>query len=317
MAKPRKGKGLGKGLGAIFHKETLAEVQRDSEPKSTTKISIKDIVPNPHQPRLKFEENALKSLMESIKQHGLVQPIVVRKVDNKYELVAGERRWRACKMLKLSEIEAIVKDYSTEETSEIALVENLQRQDLDPIEEAHAYQRLKDIFKLTQEEIAEKIGRSRSHIANILRLLKLPDFIQNKLSAGEISIGQARPILMLKSKNLQAKMLQEIEEKDLNARQIEALVKAWNNPLPKPERNASKNEESAELRQWQDRLKLSLGTPVDIKLNRGKNVKGKIEIKFTSEAELNRLLEYLEDTQSSQLETNDQAQVKELKNFIV
>lgn len=317
MAKPKKGRGLGKGLGAIFHKENLAEVQRDAKQKSTIKISTKDIVPNPHQPRLHFDKNALETLMHSIKQYGLVQPVVVRKVDDKYELVAGERRWRACKLLNLKEIDAIVKDYSTEQTSEIALVENLQRQDLDPIEEACAYQRLKDTFKLTQEEIAERIGRSRSHIANILRLLKLPEFIQNKLSAGDISIGQARPLLMLKSDDLQQKMLDKITDEDLNARQIEALVKEWNDPKPKTQKVSSKKEDSAELRQWQDRLKLSLGTPVDIKLNRGKKVKGKIEIKFTSEDELIRLLQYLEDTHTSQLETNNQAPKKELKNFIV
>lgn len=314
MAKRRE-KGLGKGLGAIFNKSNISEVQRQTEHKATTKIAINEIVPNPHQPRLHFDDEALNTLMLSIKQYGLVQPIVVRKVEDKYELVAGERRWRACKQLNFTEIEAIVKDYSTEQTSEIALVENLQRQDLDPIEEAHAYQRLKETFKLTQEEIADKIGRSRSHIANIIRLLKLPDFIQNKLSAGEITIGQARPILMLKTKALQEKILEIIEEQDLNARQIEALVKEWNAPKKPEKKPAKEREDSAELRQWQDRLKLSLGAPVDIKINRGKEVKGKIEIRFTSEDELTRLLNYLEDSQSSQEEAN--TPVKSIKNFIV
>lgn len=315
MAKPkgRPGKGLGKGLGTLLGEDTFKKVEESKH--ATTKIKVADIDPNPNQPRLRFDQEALNTLIESIKQYGLVQPVVVRKNGDRYELVAGERRWRACKALKFTEIEALVKDYSTEQTTEIALVENLQRQDLDPIEEAHAYKRLKDKFKLTQEEIATKLGRSRSHIANIIRLLNLSQPVQNLLSAGEITIGQARPMLSLKTQELQEKMLEIVAQRGLNARQIEELVKVWNEPASKKEKTKrNENEGSAEIRSWEDRLKISLGTPVGIKFKAGKEAKGKIEIAFKSETELTRLLAFLEQSLGA-VSTNKKAKAN--KNFVV
>lgn len=281
--------GLGKGLGALMNvADENATRARESE------IDIEAISPNPYQPRKAFAEDALATLVESIRQYGLVQPVIVRRVDDTYQLVAGERRWRACKELGMKKIPAIVKDYSTEEITEIALVENLQRQDLDPIEEAYAYKRLMSTFKLTQEAIAAKLGRSRSHVANMLRLLQLPAFLRNELSAGEISIGQARPLLALKKEGLQLEALQRIKELELNARQVEELVKKMLRP-PGTGRSATGRQDSAELRALTEKLKLSLGTPVVIKLRSGKKVQGKIEIAFASETELERIIRFIEE----------------------
>lgn len=288
-------KGLGKGLGTLLgdemvKKATQTKAKASKVEKITTKIKINDIKPNPYQPRTHFDEGALKKLAESIKEHGLIQPIVLRKVDKHYEIVAGERRWRASKLLNLKEIEAIIKDYSSEETSAIALVENLQRENLDPIEEACAYRKLMVTFSLSQEEIAEKVGKSRSQVANMLRLLKLSPFVQNALSSGEITIGQARPLLAV-STSMQEELLDKIIAEELSARAVEALVKSAKDKHKGDNKKKTKAI-PAELRQWSDRLKVSLGTPVRICL--GPKNKGKIEIQFKSEEELERLLHFIE-----------------------
>ena len=168
-------------------------------------LPLTEIEPNPNQPRRNFLEDEMATLVESIRQYGVIQPIVVCKMDDKYQIVAGERRWRAAQLAELTTIPVVIKDYSMEQITEIALVENLQRQDLDPVEEAYAYKRLMDTFKKTQEAIATRLGRSRSHVANMVRLLQLPDFILTELSLGDISIGQARPLLSLKIKNYKKK----------------------------------------------------------------------------------------------------------------
>lgn len=294
--------GLGKGLGALVKQD----IQK--EKKATLKVNIDSIDPNPNQPRKCFHEDALYTLMESIKIHGLIQPIILRKMGDRYEIVAGERRWRACKQLDFKEVDAIIKDYSTAETTEIALVENLQRQDLDPIEEAYAYKHLQDTFKLTQEEISGKIGRSRSHIANMMRLLRLAEKVKNELSAGEITIGQARPLLALETEALQEEALQYILEEELNARQVEILVKK----LQAPEKTMKKEKpvESAEIRAWADKLKVSLGSNVKIKLSAKDGHSGKIEIPFTSETEFLRLMELFDEDMKSK-------KVSSTKKFVV
>ncbi len=295
--------GLGKGLTALLNTadNSLAHGKE-------TEIDISLIDPNPYQPRKFFAEDALATLMESIRQYGVVQPVVLRKAeDGRYQLVAGERRWRACTALKMKKIPAIIKDYSTEEVTEIALVENLQRQDLDPIEEAFAYKKLMETFKQTQEVIAARLGRSRSHVANMVRLLQLPEFLQNELSAGEVTIGQVRPLLTLKNKKLQEEALQIIKEKELNARQVESLVKK----LVKPKTDGNKKtQEIPEVKALNERLKLSLGTPVAIKLRAGKKIQGKIEVSFSSEAELNRIIEYLEANTGNPV---DEDSIEEMK----
>lgn len=285
-------KGLGKGLGALL--QTSEQTFEEINQQQTHELSLKEIEPNPDQPRKNFTEDALETLMESIKNFGIVQPIVVRKKGKKYQIVAGERRYRAASALGLDQVPVIIKDYSTEEVTEIALVENLQRQDLDPIEEAFAYQRLLDTFKQTQDLIATRVGRSRSHVANMMRLLKLPEAIQNDLSVGELTIGQARPLLSLSNEKIQLEVAEKIKEEDLNARQVEALVNSLASTKKSKTNKKPTKKDSAELRALTERLKLSLGSPVNIKLKAGKKVQGKIEISFTSEEELNRLLLYME-----------------------
>lgn len=285
-------KGLGKGLGALL--QTSEQTFEEINQQQTHELPLKDIEPNPEQPRKNFTEDALETLMESIKNFGIVQPIVVRKKGEKYQIVAGERRYRAASALGLDQVPVIIKDYSTEEVTEIALVENLQRQDLDPIEEAFAYQRLLDTFKQTQDLIATRVGRSRSHVANMMRLLKLPEAIQNDLSVGELTIGQARPLLSLSNEKTQLEVAEKIKEEDLNARQVEALVNSLASTKKSKTNKKPTKKDSAELRALTERLKLSLGSPVNIKLKAGKKVQGKIEISFASEEELNRLLLYME-----------------------
>lgn len=285
-------KGLGKGLGALL--QTSEQTFEEINQQQTHELPLKDIEPNPDQPRKNFTEDALETLMESIKNFGIVQPIVVRKKGKKYQIVAGERRYRAASALGLDQVPVIIKDYSTEEVTEIALVENLQRQDLDPIEEAFAYQRLLDTFKQTQDLIATRVGRSRSHVANMMRLLKLPEAIQNDLSVGELTIGQARPLLSLSNEKAQLEVAEKIKEEDLNARQVEALVNSLASTKKSKTNKKPTKKDSAELRALTERLKLSLGSPVNIKLKAGKKVQGKIEISFASEEELNRLLLYME-----------------------
>ena len=285
-------KGLGKGLGALL--QTSEQTFEEINQQQTHELPLKDIEPTPDQPRKNFTEDALETLMESIKNFGIVQPIVVRKKGKKYQIVAGERRYRAASALGLDQVPVIIKDYSTEEVTEIALVENLQRQDLDPIEEAFAYQRLLDTFKQTQDLIATRVGRSRSHVANMMRLLKLPEAIQNDLSVGELTIGQARPLLSLSNEKTQLEVAEKIKEEDLNARQVEALVNSLASTKKSKTNKKPTKKDSAELRALTERLKLSLGSPVNIKLKAGKKVQGKIEISFASEEELNRLLLYME-----------------------
>ena len=276
--------GLGKGLGSFG----LSGSFKDGH-KSGYELDITKIRPNPNQPRKCFSEEDMETLVASIQAHGLIAPIAVRKVDDYYEIVAGERRWRACQQAGLTKIPVVVRDYTTEEVSEIALVENLQRQNLNPIEEAFGYQYLMDTFKKTQEEIATIVGRSRSYVANIVRL---PEFLQEELEIGALTVGQARPLLALAEEHLQLQALERIKEKDLNARQIEQLVKELQSG--KKRLTSTQPKATAELRKLMQRLKHSLGAPVDIRLKNTKKVQGTIEVSFKSEEELMRLISYME-----------------------
>ena len=276
--------GLGKGLGSFG----LSGSFKDGH-KSGYEIDITKIKPNPNQPRKRFSEEDMETLVASIQAHGLIAPIAVRKVDDYYEIVAGERRWRACQQVGLTKIPVVVRDYTTEEVSEIALVENLQRQNLNPIEEAFGYQYLMDTFKKTQEEIATIVGRSRSYVANIVRLLQLPEFLQEELEIGTLTVGQARPLLALAEEHLQLQALERIKEKGLNARQIVKELQSGKKRLTSTQPKAT-----AELRKLMQRLKHSLGAPVDIRLKNTKKVQGTIEVSFKSEEELMRLISYIE-----------------------
>lgn len=274
-------------------KEELSEKAATSAPTYGAQLMDLTLIhPNKNQPRKNFANDEMVTLIESIKTHGIIQPIVVRPIEDYFQIVAGERRWRAANEAGLKEVPVIVKNYSTEEMTEIALVENLQRQDLDPIEEAFAYKRLAEIFNFRQEDIALRLGRSRSHVANMMRLLQLPEFLRNELSAGELSIGQARPLLGLPNEDLQRTALEQIKEHEMTARQVEALVRQLL-AGPKKERT-TKAENTAEVRALTDRLRVSLGVPVAVKLKAGKKVQGKIEVTFRSQEELDHILQYME-----------------------
>jgi len=273
-------RGLGRGLGAFF-------APSDDEPRA--EIPVTEIVPNRFQPRRTFDEAALNELAQSIKQHGVIQPILVRRTPTGYELVAGERRWRAAQKAGLAVIPAVVREYTDGEMTEIALIENLQRENLNPIEEATAYKRLMEEFSLTQEDVARKIGRSRSLIANTVRLLNLAPAVQDHVSRGTLTMGQARPLLALEDPELQIEAAESIIEEELSARDAEELVRRLvNAPRIKKAKKAEKRE--IFLAEAEERLKMALGTQVKIK--QGK-MKSKIEIEFYSADDLERLIEVL------------------------
>ena len=216
-------KGLGKGLGALFTDENPITIEYET---GITELNITQVEPNKNQPRKIFDEDKLSALAESIHEHGLIQPIIVTKNNTgTYTIVAGERRWRAAKKAGLSKISAVIKDYSNQTITEIALIENLQREDLNPIEEALGYKALMDEFSLTQEQISHRIGKSRSAIANSLRLLTLEEELQKKVISGEISEGHARAALSLDSAVLREFLINRIIEDGLNVRQAEHLAK--------------------------------------------------------------------------------------------
>lgn len=280
-------RGLGRGLDALL------SGGRDSERgEHLTQVSIGSISPNPFQPRREFDEARLHDLSESIKMYGVLQPVVVRLNGDGYQLVTGERRWRASQMAGLTEIPAVIREYSDTEMTAVALVENLQRENLNPIEEAIAYRRLIDEFGFTQEEVSEKVGRSRPFIANTVRLLNLPDQVQEYVSRGTLTPGQARPLLVLPTTALQIKAANEILSQSLTARGAEALAKKWNT-----RKNTQAKKRSISLENNNDRqgvveeLSRHLGTRVEIEDRNDGG--GLIKIEFYSSEELQRLIECL------------------------
>lgn len=275
-------RGLGKGLGALIPEG------EETGGNSVVELKITEIEPNEKQPRRDFDEQGLLDLAESIKEHGVVQPIIVRKLGSQYQIIAGERRWRASRLAGKKTIPAIIKDCSNIEVMEIALIENLQREDLNSIEEANAYKSLIDEYNMTQEEIAQKIGKSRPAIANSLRLLQLPQEIKDMIAAGKITQGHARALLAIDNPKRQLEIAEKIISQQLNVRQIEKLAKE-----SKREKKAIKEteQEQLEIRRMEEKLKASLGTKVTIQ---HKNNKGKIEIEYYSNEELERLFDILE-----------------------
>ena len=284
-----------KTLAAMMGEQSIETVLPERE---VHELPIGDVIPNKNQPRKNFDEQSLATLAESIKNLGIFQPIVVRRQKDKYQIVAGERRYRAALMVGLETVPVVVKNYNTEEMTEVALVENLQREGLDPIEEALAYQGLMNTYKQTQEMISARLGRSRSYIANMMRLLKLAASVQKDLIEGDLTVGQARPLLALRSAAQQVEAAERIKEGELSARQAEQLVKAMMSKKTKS-KEAAEPHNTAEVRALVDRLKLSLGSPVSIKLRAGKKVQGKIEIAFSSETELERLIAYMDAQEST------------------
>lgn len=284
-----------KTLAAMMGEQSIETALPERE---VHELPIRDVIPNEDQPRKNFDEQSLATLAESIKNLGIFQPIVVRKQKDKYQIVAGERRYRAALMVGLETVPVVVKNYNTEEMTEVALVENLQREGLDPIEEALAYQGLMNTYKQTQEMISARLGRSRSYIANMMRLLKLAASVQKDLIEGDLTVGQARPLLALRSAAQQVEAAERIKEGELSARQAEQLVKAMMSKKTKSKETAEPHN-TAEVRALVDRLKLSLGSPVSIKFRAGKKVQGKIEIAFSSENELERLIAYMDAQEST------------------
>lgn len=282
--------GLGKGLSALGLDK--AKVEADGRDKVSS-VAIKTIKANRYQPRLDFDEGALEELKESVKNFGVLQPLLVRKLpEGGYELIAGERRLRAAKLAGLSEVPVIVREYNNEEVGQIALIENIQRENLNAMEEARAYERLMKEFKMTQECVASKVGRSRSHIANFLRLLKLEPQVQDYVANGTLSMGQAKPLLALEKLSLQREAAEYIQAADLSARQCEALVKKLQaNPDYFKEKPAATQKEKQKqdifLADAVDKLTHLFGTQV--KIHPGKK-KSKIEIEFYSSEDLERIM---------------------------
>lgn len=285
-------RGLGRGLDALFSAPNTGQTAESNEP--IKEISLQEIVPNQHQPRRDFDEEALAELAQSVKQHGIIQPVVVRKTLTGYELVAGERRWRASQMAGLKQIPAVIREFTDAEMMEIALVENLQRQNLNVIEEAVAFRRLIEEFGLTQEEVSQRIGRSRSMIANIIRLLNLQPAVQEFVSRGTMTMGQARPLLALESPEMQLEIANQIIEEDLSARDAEELVRRLvaKHPVKKVEAKPKEEEEDDQffMNEFEDRLKVILGTQVRIKPGK---YKSKIEIEYYSNEDLERIMDML------------------------
>ncbi|TWT06257.1 ParB/RepB/Spo0J family partition protein [Planococcus sp. CPCC 101016] len=274
-------KGLGKGINALFPGETINEADKVNQ------ISVGEIRTNPYQPRKIFDQAALEELAESIKEHGILQPIVIRKAGEKYELVVGERRFRAAKLIKLKEVPAIIKELTDQQMMELAILENLQREDLTPIEEAEAYQKLMEALNLTQEQLAFRLGKSRPHIANHVRLLALPENVRKLISDKELSMGHGRTLLGLRSKKLIPETAEKVVKENLNVRQLENLVQRLNEDVP---RETIEKKKDIFIEEKQSELRERFGTKVQIKKNKNK---GKIEIEFFSEDDLERILELL------------------------
>lgn len=301
--------GLGKGLDSLIpmgveleeiqkpvQKKQVQKTEADvnnidgaSEGEKTVFLKVSQIEPNRDQPRKQFDEEALAELAESMKQYGVLQPLLVQKKGEYYEIIAGERRWRAAKLAKLKEVPVIVKDYTPQEIMEISLIENIQREDLNPIEEAAAYQRLIDEFHLKHEEIAARVSKSRTAITNSMRLLKLDKRVQLMLVEGEISGGHARALLSLEDKEAQYVAAEKIIENKLSVRETEKLVKSLLNPKEPKKAVSPEPTQDFIYKDIENKIREILGTKVNI--NRKDANRGKIEIEYYSMDELERLME--------------------------
>jgi len=279
-------KGLGRGIDAIFSDFESPAVATDN----VESLPLADIRPNPYQPRKTFDEASLAELSASIKQSGVFQPIIVRKSVNGYEIITGERRFRASKLAGKDTIPAIVRDFDEAAMMEVAVLENLQREDLTALEEAQAYDTLIKRLHLTQAEVADRLGKSRPYIANYLRLLTLPNEVKQLLDQGQLAMGQARTLLSLKDKSRLAEVAKRTVKEQLTVRQLEQLINQLNHAAKKP--TAKQTPKSPYLRASENQLGDRFGTKVNIAANR--KGQGKIEIDFVSETDLNRILALLD-----------------------
>lgn len=287
-----KGRGLGKGLDTLIPVTVNSGISKKEE-KQETLIKITMVEPNRDQPRKNFDEDSLMELAESIKQFGLLQPILVQDKKDHYEIIAGERRWRASKLAGLKEVPVIIKNLTEQEIVEISLIENIQREDLNPIEEAQAFKRLLTEFSLKQDEVAERVSKSRTAVTNSMRLLKLSDDVQQMVIDEMISTGHARTLLAIDNKDKQYELAQEIFDKKLSVRETEKLVKNIGKPV-KVKKEAVKDEKLEVIYQdISEQLKLELGTKVTVIPK--ENGSGKIEIEFYSNDELERLIDIMKN----------------------
>ncbi len=298
-------KGLGKGLdslipmGSEIENITKPVKKAKNEPKTNEngviELKVNQIEPNREQPRKNFDEDALQELADSIKKHGIIQPLVVQKKGEYYEIIAGERRWRAAKIAGLKHIPVVIKDYSEQEMVEIALIENIQRQDLNPIEEAMAFKQLMQEYDLKQDELAERVSKSRTAVTNSMRLLKLPQKIMEMVINNELSSGHARTLLSIEDEDLQIKVAELVILKQMSVRETENYVKKLQN-----NKNKSKDTKNTDndfvYRDIENKIKEIVGTKV--KVNHKNNGKGKIEIEFYSDDELERIYDLFLKTQN-------------------
>ncbi len=291
-------RGLGKGLNTLIPegeleleqpekvKEVIKEVVKEVRVTEQQYLKVREIEPNRKQPRENFDEDALNELAESIKKIGVLEPLIVRKNGKHYEIIAGERRWRAAKLAGLKEVPVVIKEYTEQEMTEVSLIENIQRENLNPVEEAKGYKRLMEEFGLKQEEVAAKVSKSRAAVANLVRLLKLDESVLDMLSIGQISTGHAKVLLELSDAEQQRSAAETVVEKNLSVRETEKLVKSMLKPASEPKKELT----NADLyNQIQERLSAKVGTKVSI--NRKSEDKGKIEIEYYSQEELERIIE--------------------------
>ena len=282
--------GLGKGLNAILSDKYDSQALEFADNSHILELKIVDVEPNKDQPRKEFDKEKLDELTESIAKHGVIQPIIVTKKGSTYQIVAGERRWRASKQAGLKKIPAIVRDYDEIKVMEVALIENLQREDLNPVEEALGYKSLMDNFELTQDKISERVGKSRSAVANSLRLLNLPEKVLKLLEKGNITTGHAKVILSVSNKTEQEQIAQLVAEKQMTVRETESFIKNKN----KTKKSAPKMsaEVKMAIKDMENSFSKHFGTKVKIKEANGK---GKIEISYYSHDEFERIMEILKN----------------------
>ena len=280
---------LGRGLSALIPGTAPPPPLREPAQARPPELDIDLLTPNPTQPRLQMDDARLDELAQSIRSHGVIQPILVRRVGDRHEIVAGERRWRAAQRAGLLKVPVVYRDVADDRLLEVALIENIQREDLNPIEEAQAYRRLSDEFKLSQEAIAAGVGKDRATVANYMRLLKLPAEVRNELASGALAMGHARALVTLADENAQRRVAREVVSRGLSVRETEALARReLNPPIPPLPKRIDPNTRAAE-----NQLKVALGTRVRIVR---KGAGGRIEVDFGNEEELQRLYETLTRT---------------------
>ena len=284
MAKEKTNKALGRGLSSIFGEDVenlIQSIENSGNDKPSTEISIAEIRPNPYQPRKNFDEKALKELAASIEEHGVFTPILIRRAIQGYEIIAGERRWRAAKLAGLSTIPAIIMEFNDEQMMEISILENIQRENLNPIEEAMAYQGLIERLGYTQEVLAKRVGKTREYCANMLRLLKLPQEAQSLVASGKLTTGHVRPLITLEDEGQIYDIACKIIDEKMSVREVEQYIKKL-----KPKKPSPKKEKDPNLTYVESMMQLKLQTKVTVDNKQ-------IVIRFTSVNDLNRILEIL------------------------